>query len=212
MQLPASATQTPDWVGLIAAILTGVIHLILGGDKPNGMFIVAVSVFWIGFIIVRVRQDRCVFRKWGFRSDNLRQALPIPAAFLAFSVVAMVVFAYFNDSLVFPATTIVLLLLYPLWGLTQQFLVLGIVVSSLESLEPLGKRPILLLPVGATVFGMVHLPNVILTAGTFGLGLVLVPLYLKYRNLWPLGFLHGWLGTLFYLWVLGRDPWLEAFG
>jgi hypothetical protein len=47
---------------------------------------------------------------------------------------------------------------------------------------------------------------------TFGLGLVYIPLYLRYRNLWPLGFYHGWLGTLFYLWVLGRDPWVETFG
>lgn len=28
----------------------------------------------------------------------------------------------------------------------------------------------------------------------------------------PLGVAHGWIGTGFYLWVLGRDPWLELFG
>jgi membrane protease YdiL (CAAX protease family) len=55
-------------------------------------------------------------------------------------------------------------------------------------------------------------PEIPLMLTTFGLGLVYIPLYLRYRNLWPLGLYHGWLGTLFYLWVLGRDPWVETFG
>ena len=60
--------------------------------------------------------------------------------------------------------------------------------------------------------GVAHVPEWPLVAATFGLGLCLVPIYLRYRNLWALGVAHGWLGTFFYLWILGRDPWLEAFG
>jgi len=41
---------------------------------------------------------------------------------------------------------------------------------------------------------------------------LIIPLYFRYRNLWPLGVLHGWLGAFFYLWVLGRDMWVENFG
>ena len=47
---------------------------------------------------------------------------------------------------------------------------------------------------------------------TFVLELLIVPLYLWQRNLWPLGVLHGWLGGLFYLWVENRDLWVERFG
>ena len=51
-----------------------------------------------------------------------------------------------------------------------------------------------------------------LVVATFLLELAIVPLFLLYRNLWPLGLLHGWLGGLFYLWVEGRDLWVERFG
>ena len=54
----------------------------------------------------------------------------------------------------------------------------------------------------ALVFGLLHAIDWRLVLATFLLELVIVPLYLRHRNLWPLGLLHGWLGGLFYLWVL----------
>ena len=33
--------------------------------------------------------------------------------------------------------------------------------------------------------------------------------FLRHRNVWPLGICHGLLGVVFYSWVLGRDPWWE---
>ena len=47
---------------------------------------------------------------------------------------------------------------------------------------------------------------------TFLLELLVIPLYLWQRNLWPLGLLHGWLAAMFYLWVLDRDLWAEYIG
>ena len=49
-------------------------------------------------------------------------------------------------------------------------------------------------------------------AATFLLGLAFAPLYLRYRNVWPLGLYHGWLGTLLYYQVLGEDPFLRVMG
>jgi membrane protease YdiL (CAAX protease family) len=43
-------------------------------------------------------------------------------------------------------------------------------------------------------------------AGTFALGLALAPMWLKWRNLWPMAFAHGWLGTAIYYFVMLRDP------
>jgi len=62
---------------------------------------------------------------------------------------------------------------------------------------------------GAVLFSLVHIPDWRLMIGTLGMGLLFVPLYLRYGNLWPLGFYHGWLGSIFYLWVLGQDPWKQ---
>gem|GEM_PF-5306162 len=68
---------------------------------------------------------------------------------------------------------------------------------------------LLLLLIPATAFGAVHLPSWDLTAGTFGLGLASTPLYLRHRNVLPLGLYHGWLGAFYYRWVLDRNPWAD---
>jgi hypothetical protein len=79
------------------------------------------------------------------------------------------------------------------------------------ALKPLVLKPLILVLVGAVLFSIAHVPNLDLTFATFCVGMIFVPLYLHFRNLWPLGLYHGWLGALFYLWVLGRNPWIELF-
>ena len=95
---------------------------------------------------------------------------------------------------------------------SEHDLALGIVVNNLERIDGLGRRPALVALTAAVIFGAVHADDLRLAAGTFAIELVLVPLYLRDRNLWPLGVLHGWVGGLFYLWVLNRDLWAENFG
>ena len=72
-------------------------------------------------------------------------------------------------------------------------------------------KPLLILT-GALLFGALHVPDLMLTAGTTVLAFVYVPLFLRHRNVWLLGIVHGWLGSLFYLWALNDDPWLRTFG
>ncbi len=60
--------------------------------------------------------------------------------------------------------------------------------------------------VTTVLFAVVHLPFVELTLATTVLGGVFTAIYLKWRNLWPLGLWHGWLAALFYLWFLRLDP------
>jgi hypothetical protein len=208
-----SRTATPDWVALAGIGVTIGVHLILAVllPGPNFVFIAAACLFWIGFVIVRARQDTSNFRTWGFRVENLGRAMALSAVLFVVIAGLMGVYAWGNGTLSFPAHTLLLFLLYPIWGVLQQFLALGIVVTNLERLPVLRGRPTMLVVLSAVLFGLVHVYDARLVAGTFFLELWLVPLFLKYRNLWPLGVLHGWLGGLFYLWVLNRDLWRETF-
>ena len=99
-----------------------------------------------------------------------------------------------------------LLILYPAWGLVQQFLVQSMVTSNLSDASGWLGSPYAVTPISASLFGGVHVPSWKLTAATFVMGLVFTPLYLRHENLWPLGLYHGWLGVLFYQWVLERNP------
>lgn len=63
----------------------------------------------------------------------------------------------------------------------------------------------------ALLFGLIHYPFTLLMIGTFFLALFYTYTFLRFRNLYVLGFFHGWLGAFFYYLVLGRDTYLEVF-
>lgn len=211
--LPAEAgpVAPPDRFALAAAAVTAVLSFSPLADAPGSVFIVGTCLFWGTFVAMRARQDRSIFRRWGFRSDNLPQASAAAVAVFVVGVAGLAVAGrWLHGSLSFPAHALLLFLVYPVWGWVQQMLVLGIVAGNLERLG-LRHRGALILVVAA-LFGLLHAGNLRLAAATFLLELVLVPLYFRWRNLWPLGVLHGWLGGLFYLWVENRDLWIERFG
>jgi hypothetical protein len=202
----------PDWIALAGVLVTIALHFVLQARGPNPYFMAGACLFWVGFVIVRARQQPGIIRTWGFRADNLARASVLPALLFLVVAAAFAVYAHVQGHFRFPLHQLGLFLLYPVWGITQQFLALGIVVSNLERIEVLRGRPALVVLIAAVIFGAVHADDLRIAAGTAALELVLVPLYLRDRNLWPLGVLHGWVGGLFYLWVLNRDLWVENFG
>jgi hypothetical protein len=202
----------PDWVALIGAAVTAVVHIVLSllHRRTDVIHISLACVFWIGYVVVRARQDPHVFERWGFRRANLLPAsLATAAVFAAFTAV-LAVLAWWLGHLRFPLHTLLLMLVYPLWGVIQQFLALAIVVQNLERLPWLAARRTLLWLGASVLFGLAHMYDWRLVAGTIGLELVTILLYWRYRNLWPLGVLHGWMGALFYPWVLNVDMWDQA--
>ena len=209
-----SGRQPPDWVALAATAITIAAHLVLTAinEGPYPVFITGACLFWAGFIVVRAWQDRSIFRDWGFRADNLLQAAGPAVVLFVVAAGCMAGYAGLQGTFSFPLHTLPLLLVYPVWGVIQQFLALSIVVGNLERIRGLGRNKALLVLLGATLFGLIHAYDIRLVVGTFFLELVSIPLFLRYRNVWPLGVLHGWLGGLFYLWVLNRDLWAGTFG
>jgi hypothetical protein len=202
----------PDLVALAGVAVTVGLHLTLQARGPNPAFIFGACLGWAVFVAVRARRDRGALRRWGFRADNLARASIVPAALLAAGALGLAAWGYCHGTLRFPAHAAPLLLLYPIWGVAQQFLTLGLAVQNLELLPAVGRRKAALVLLGAALFAVVHAPDIWVMAATFLLELAVIPLFLRHRNLWPLGVMHGWLGGLFYLWGLGRDLWAENFG
>jgi hypothetical protein len=196
----------------IGAAITALLSCTPLADAPGSVFIGGACLFWAAFVIVRAWQDGASFRYWGFRRDNLGAAI-IPACIVfAVGSAGLGAVAWAQGTLQLPVHALPMFLIYPVWGVIQQFLMLGVVVNNLECFPALRRRvPVLVLLV-ALIFGLIHAGNQRLMAATFLLELGIVALYLRHRNLWPLGVLHGWLGGLFYLWVENRDLWLERFG
>lgn len=192
-------------------VLTGLLHLVFKGLGAKGLFIALAGISWIGYVVWQVRRDPTKWKSWGFRTDNLRQAFMWPSVLFAASGLSMAWYGVMTGRVLWSDHMLFLLLLYPLWGMLQQFLVQALGVNNLIQVFP--RHGLLLaMPVGVILFAVVHFPNWRLMLATGLLACFFIPLYIRDRNLWPLGLYHGWLGTFFYLWVLGRDPWVSVFG
>ena len=191
--------------------MTGILHLVFKSFGAKGLFIALAGVSWVGYIIWRVRQDSSLWVKWGFQTKNLSAAFFWPTVIFVVGVTLMAWYGLANDRVLWQDHILFLLLLYPLWGLLQQFLVQALGVANLMTVFP---KPgwMVAMPVGIVLFTLIHFPNALLMIATGLMAGLFIPCYLRDRNLWPLGLYHGWLGTFFYLWVLGKDPWLDVFG
>jgi hypothetical protein len=200
-----------NWFEIMAVAATGVLHLILQSLGANRIFIGIAGVFWIAYIALHVCKDSTAWAVWGFRTDNLLCAAKRPTLLFILAGGVMIIYGTLADTFIWRWHMLLLFLLYPLWGMIQQFLVQALVVANLVKLSA-GHRGCFAVSIGAVLFGAIHYPYPLLMLATCGLGFLFIPCYLRYRNLWPLGLYHGWLGTLFYICILGRDPWLEVFG
>ncbi len=201
-----------QWLEVVAVAATGICFLVFQNFGAKGLFIALASMSWSGYVIWRVRQDSSLWVQWGFRTDNLRTAFFWPTAMFVLGVSLMAWYGAAHGRVLWPRHILVLLLLYPLWGILQQFLVQALGVANLMTLFP-NQGWIVALLVGVTLFSVVHYPDGwLLMAATGVMACFFIPCYLRDRNLWPLGLYHGWFGTFFYLWVLGKDPWLDIFG
>ncbi len=206
--------QRPDWLALAAIAVTIAVHMLikLATGKISVPFIAGAVGFWTLFVVARAWQDSGVFHRWGFRRENLLPASAAALSVFVAAALAMALFAQQNGYFEFPLHTLALFIVYPMWGLIQQFLALGIVVGNLQRLAKSGWSRAALVVGTAALFAAIHFYDWRLAAATFAFELVAIPLYLRYHNLWPLGILQGWLGALFYLWILREDLWVESFG
>ncbi len=199
------------WLEVVAVAATGVLHLVFQSLGGKGLFIALVSVSWIGYIMWRIRQDSSLWVKWGFQRKNLLSAFVWPTVMFVLGLSLMAWYGLAHDRVLWNEHIVVLLLLYPLWGILQQFLVQALGVANLMLLFP-NQGWVVAMPVGIGLFSVIHFPEGLLMVATGLMAALFIPCYLRYRNLWPLGLYHGWLGTFFYLWVLGKDPWIDVFG
>ena len=174
-------------------------------------FVAAGIVAWSFYIIFRYRNEKGILNYWGFRTDNftlvVRKILPVGAL----SVIVFFAIGFYQNTINITWHIIPILILFPIWGVIQQFLLIALMVGNLRDLKGkhLNKWAIILF--SALLFSSIHYPFFWLMTGTFFLAVFYGFIYLREKNIYALGLFHGWLGGLFYYTVVGRDPFLEMF-
>lgn len=197
---------------IIAVGLTGVGKFIFM-DYLNWrlQFVIFTITAWLIYIHYRYRKDDLVLKDWGFRLDNFNMVFKSMLPFAIVAVLSFLCIGYVQGTLNLKWHIIPILISYPIWGVVQQFLTIGLVAGNLSTFKSIRLNKVTVVIITAIFFSLVHYPSGWLMAGTFILALYYAYVYLKSKNLYVLGILHGWLGALFYYTVLHQDPFEEVF-
>src|SRR5690606_6770784 len=175
-------------------------------------FISMAIIAWVVYVIIRRQQVPGILKYWGFRTDNFMEVSRIVLPFGIIAIVIFFIVGFYLGTINLSWHIIPILILYPIWGAIQQFLVIGLVAGNVKDLKNNKLPDAVIILLTALLFGLLHYPYYWLIAGTFVLALFYGYVYLKARNVYLMGIFHGWLGALFFYSVVGRDPFEEVFG
>jgi membrane protease YdiL (CAAX protease family) len=176
------------------------------------LFITTAIVFWSSYVIYRARTNPGITKYWGFRTDNFNKVM---RTILPFGILSLIIFigvGLYQDTIKITWHIIPILILYPIWGIVQQFLLIALTVGNLQDYNNSTFNKGFIVVLSALLFALIHYPFGWLILGTFILAMLYGLIYLKERNIYALGIFHGWLGALFFYTVVGRDPFIETFG
>jgi hypothetical protein len=175
-------------------------------------FITTAIIIWTGYVVYRINKNPAIAKQWGFRKDNFAKTVRLILPFAVVAIVLFLIIGLFRHTINISWHILPILILYPIWGTIQQFLLIGLIVGNLTDSQIGRMSKSISIVLAALVFGGIHYPFVWLMVGTFVLALFYGAVYLKERNLYALGVFHGWLAAFFFYMVVGRDPFLETFG
>lgn len=175
-------------------------------------FIVGVITFWSLYVTYRIQKNRQLLEYWGLTFKSFRATFLELLPIAALTIAVFFGIGYYFQTNIISWHILPVLLLYPIWGIVQQFLTLSLFGKNVKDLEGQNLPLIAVILLTSVLFAIVHFPYPYLIAGTFLLALVYTTLYFKGRNLIVMGVYHGWLAAFFFYVVLARDPLMETFG
>ena len=157
---------------------------------PGELYVCIVLV--VGLAVWSHKRRGETARDLGFRLDNLVPAAKKVFAFVGpLIVVILLVGAALGTFRVLAREEFLArLVILPLFGLAQQYLLLGFYLRRYEEALPSYSLAVL---ATALTFSLLHAPNAFLMVGTFFAGLGSCWLYRRAKNLWVLGLAHGLL-------------------
>ncbi len=201
------------WLEILAVVLTGLGKFIFMDYLDwKFIYISAACLFWISYIFIRYKDDKNILEYWGFTRKDFKETFKIILPFGLISVIAFFIIGHFLETNILSWHILPLLLLYPIWGTIQQFIIVALIAGNLRDMESSSIPYSLIILSTALIFAAVHYPFNLLIIGTFMLAILYSIVYLKKKNLYVLGIFHGCLGALFFYTVMKRDPFLEVFG
>jgi len=137
------------------------------------------------------------WREIGFRLDTFWPAmrLLLPVVFVGCVAIWSAAIVLRRFGLSSPGTAPALSPVFLVFGIAQQYVMLGFIFKRVQRVAGVRLGP----PLTAFIFALLHLPNLFLTAVTFVWGVVACLVYRRSPNIWANGLVHGLMSaTIFY--------------
>lgn len=167
----------------------------------NAWFILPLFVLLVIYVILESKYGDRNFKYFGVRTDNLLESTKLNLIVLGPILLGLSVYAWIygiNNPLHF----FYAILLYPIWGLIQQFIFQGMFLSACKKIG-MGYFSIIL---AAFVYCMVHHPSVFMMKMTAIGGLLFSFIFYFRPNIIPIGIFHGVFGAFLYYVLRDKDP------
>lgn len=179
------------WLELMAATGLLLSYIWLWHGAFEGDVVLCLALFLTVTLTAHRRRGETA-RDLGFRLDNLGSSAKLVVRYVAPLIFLMVVVGWLADLHREPPIERfwARLALMPLFGIAQQYGLLGFYFRRFQEVLPGTWAPVL---ASALVFAALHAPNTPLMAMTFAVSLGACWLYRRAPNLWVLGLAHGLL-------------------
>lgn len=213
MQKKLEITEQTRLLEVAALALTGIGKFVfMDWLDLKFLYISVTIVFWIGYIFLRYKENKAILQYWGLNTLHFKKTFSqlFPVALLI--VIGFIVVGEYIETNILSWHIIPILILYPLWGVIQQFIMIGIFASNLRDMQSVQLPQYIIVILIALIFAGIHYPFLFLIIGTFFLALAYTALFFKNRNLIVMGIYHGWLGAFFYYTIMGQDVLMDVFG
>jgi membrane protease YdiL (CAAX protease family) len=137
------------------------------------------------------------FGEIGFRIDTARRTALLFAPVAITVVTLTLAIGAWMESLRFPAPHVAIgtLVRLVLFGIAQQYVLLGFFYRGIDGLVRSSTSAILLT---ALIFAAFHIPNPFLMTVTFFAGAIAAAIYRRSPNLWVNGTMHGFISFVLY--------------
>ena len=175
---------------LEVAMTYGAILLALWTPNPLQTWLFWITLAWVVSVIIASGQDA---HRLGFRPSELRHSLSIAGIAVLGAAIAVWIAARMHAlHPVLPGVHAASRFSgYMLWALVQQFLLQDLFLLRLLRLLSTRTGAVM---AAALLFASAHIPNPLLIVVTLVWGIAACTLFLRYRDLYSLGFAHGVLG------------------
>jgi len=169
-------------------------------------YTVGAIAFWVAYVVLKHKANHTILKRWGFRSEGLRESAILCGIAFALGGGFSVVYGFIDGGAIVNWNLALIMLLYPAWGLIQQFLLVALLADNVMALRGDRSHEFVVVMFSALLFSAIHFPETPLMIATFFLGATTTLIFFRTRNLWMIGVLHGWFASLFYFLVMGHDP------